>query len=112
MKFSVPKFNCSSKIDLKTIAEKMQVNQLFDSSSNAFDSFSNDPLYLTDIKQEASISIDEMGCSVASFSGAYAMGSATAKKKEIEICLNRPFYYILCKDEIPFLIGIIDNPVE
>lgn len=112
MKFSVPKFNCSSKIDLKTIAEKMQVNQLFDSSSNAFDSFSNDPLYLTDIKQEASISIDEMGCSVASFSGSYAMGSAIAKKKEIEICLNRPFYYILCKDEIPFLIGIIDNPVE
>ncbi len=112
LKFSVPKFNCSSKIDLKTIAKKMQVNQLFNKSSNAFASFSDAPLYLTDIKQEASISIDEKGCSVAAYSGAVATGAAPEQPKEIEICLNRPFYYILCKDEIPFLIGIINNPVK
>ena len=29
--------------------------------------------------------------------------------EEVEICLDRPFYYILCKDEIPFLIGIINQ---
>lgn len=112
MKFSVPKFNCSSKIDLKAIAEKMQVNQLFDPFSDAFGSFSDDPLHLMGIKQEASISIDEMGCSVASYTAASAQGSAPEQPEEVEICLNRPFYYILCKDEIPFLIGIIDNPAE
>ena len=112
LKFSVPKFNCSSKIDLKTIAKKMQVNRLFNKSSNAFASFSDAPLYLTGIKQEASISIDERGCSVASYTAMSSQGSAPEQPKEIEICLNRPFYYILCKDEIPFLIGIINNPVK
>lgn len=112
IKFSVPKFDCSSKIDLKTIAEKMQVNQLFAPFSDAFGSFSDDPLYLTGIKQEASISINEIGCSAAAYSGIVAMGSAPAQPEEVEICLNRPFYYILCKDEIPFLIGIINNPAK
>ena len=66
--------NCSSKIDLKAIAEKMQVNQLFDPSSGAFGSFSDAPLHLTDIKQEANISIDEMGCSVASYIAIFFSG--------------------------------------
>lgn len=112
MKFSVPKFNCSSKIDLTAIAKKMHVNQLFNPLSDAFGSFSDDPLYLTGIKQEANISINEIGCSAAAYSGIVATGSNTAQPEEIEICLNRPFYYILCKNEIPFLIGIIDNPVR
>lgn len=112
MKFSVPKFNCSGKTDLKTIAEKMQVNQLFDPSSDAFVSFSNEPLYLMDIKQEASISIDEMGCSVASYTAVSGQSSAPEQTEEVDIFLNRPFYYILCKNEIPFLIGIVDNPAE
>lgn len=79
---------------------------------DAFGSFSDDPLHLMGIKQEASISIDEMGCSVASYTAASVQGSAPEQPEEVEICLNRPFYYILCKDEIPFLIGIIDNPAE
>ncbi len=112
LKFSVPKFNCSSKIDLKAIAEKMQVNQLFDPSSGAFGSFSDAPLHLTDIKQEANISIDEMGCSVASYIAIVSTGANAEQLEEVEICLDRPFYYILCKDEIPFLIGIINNPAE
>lgn len=112
LKFSVPKFNCSSKIDLKAIAEKMQVNQLFDPSSGAFGSFSDAPLHLTDIKQEANISIDEMGCSVASYIAIFSAGANAEQLEEVEICLDRPFYYILCKDEIPFLIGIINNPAE
>lgn len=112
LKFSVPKFHCSTKIDLKTIAEKMKINQVFDPSSDAFASFSNDSLYLTGIKQEASISIDELGCSVAAYTVASGQGAAPEQPEEIEICLNRPFYYILCKNEIPFLIGIVDNPAE
>ncbi|MCI9080227.1 MAG: hypothetical protein HFH68_15180 [Lachnospiraceae bacterium] len=112
VKFSVPKFSCSSKIDLKTIAEKMQLKQLFNPSSGAFASFSDAPLKLTDISQETSISIDEIGCSLASLTGMVVTGAAPAKKKEVKICLDRPFYYILCKDEIPFLIGMIDNPVK
>lgn len=112
MKFSVPKFNCSGKIDLKTIAEKMQVNQLFDPFSDAFGPFSDDPLHLMGINQEASISIDEMGCSVASYIEVVSMGAAPEQPEEVEICLNRPFYYILYKNEIPFLIGIMENPAE
>ena len=90
----------------------MQLKQLFNPSSDAFASFSDAPLYLTDINQETSISIDEIGCSLASLTGLVSMGAAPAEKKEVKICLNRPFYYILCKDEIPFLIGMIDNPVK
>ena len=112
MKFSVPKFNCSGKIDLKVIAEKMQLNQLFNPSSNAFGSFSDDPLHLTGINQETSISINEKGCSLESLTGIVAVGAAPEQPEKIEICLDRPFYYILCKDEIPFLIGIINNPAE
>ena len=112
LKFSVPKFNCSSKTDLKTIAEKMKVNQVFDPSSGAFAPLSDDPLYLTDIKQEASISIDETGCSVASYIHVSAAGAEPKEYDEVEICLDRPFYYIICKEGVPFLIGFVHNPVE
>ena len=112
LKFSVPKFNCSSKTDLKTIAEKMKVNQVFDPSSGAFAPLSDDPLYLTDIKQEASISIYETGCSVASYIHVSAAGAEPKEYDEVKICLDRPFYYIICKEGVPFLIGFVHNPVE
>lgn len=112
MKFSVPKFQCSSIIDLRRIAEKMQVTQVFDPSSDAFASFSDAPLYLTGIKQETSISIDEKGCSAAAYTAVHAQGSPGGAEEEVEICLNRPFYYIIYKDDIPFLIGIVNNPVQ
>lgn len=112
MKFSVPKFSCSDKIDLKEIAEKLHINMLFDPSENVFTTFSDTPLFLTGIKQEATISIDEMGCSVAAYTAAHRQSSAAEQTEEIEINLNRPFYYILCKNEVPFLIGLVNNPVK
>lgn len=85
---------------------------LFDSTEEVFAPFSDTPTFITDIKQEATISIDEMGCSVSAYTATTGQSAAPKQAEEIDIILNRPFYYILCKDGIPFLIGQVHNPVE
>ena len=39
-------------------------------------------------------------------------GAEPKEYDEVEICLDRPFYYIICKEGVPFLIGFVHNPVE
>lgn len=112
LNLSVPRFSCSDCIDLEDIAEKLHINLLFDSTEEVFAPFSDTPIFITDIKQEATISIDEMGCSVSAYTATTGQSAAPEQAEEIDINLNRPFYYILCKDGIPFLIGQVHNPVE
>jgi len=110
VKLSVPKFAYENEIDLKETAEKMGIKKIFDKNSRAFSSFADEDIYLTDISQASKIEINEKGCSASSYTEIAAVG-AVASKDEAEVILNRPFIYILYKDKIPFLAGVVRNPI-
>ena len=111
VKFSVPKFAYESEINLKSAAEAMGIKKIFDNNARAFSEFANLDIYITDITQASKIEIDEMGCSASSYTEIRAAGSGVSKE-EVEINLNRPFIYILYKNKVPFLVGVVGNPLE
>lgn len=110
VRLSVPKFSYDGDVDLMETAKAMGIKKIFDKESKAFSVFSDESLYISDIKQASKISIDEKGCSASSYTEIIAMGSGVSKD-EIEINLNRPFIYVLYKDKVPFLVGLVQNPL-
>ncbi|NLO09873.1 MAG: serpin family protein [Clostridiales bacterium] len=110
VKLSVPKFAYENEIDLKVTTESMGIKRIFDINSKAFSGFADENIYITDIWQASKIEIDEKGCSTSSYTEIRAQGSGVSKN-EVEIYLNRPFIYILYKDKVPFLIGVVRNPI-
>jgi len=110
VKLSIPKFAYEDEIDLRKTAEKMGIRKIFDINSKAFSLFADEDTYITDIRQVSKIEINEKGCSASSYTEIAAVG-AVASKDEAEVILNRPFIYILYKDKIPFLAGVVRNPI-
>ena len=110
IKLSVPKFSYVAETNLKTTAEAMGIKKIFDSNAKAFSGFTDENVYISDITQASKIAIDEKGCSASSYTEIVAYGSGVWMD-EAEIILNRPFIYVLYKDKLPFLVGIVRNPL-
>lgn len=110
VKLSAPKFAYENEIDLKVTTQNLGINKIFDISSKAFSSFADGDIFIGDIRQASKIEIDEKGCSASSYTEIVAFGSA-GTKGEAEIILNRPFIYILYRNKVPFLIGVVRNPL-
>lgn len=110
VKLSVPKFAYENEIDLTPTAERLGIKKIFEKKSKAFSSFADEDIYITDIFQVSKIEINEKGCSASSYTEMHALSSA-GSKGEAEIILNRPFIYILYKDKVPFLVGVVRNPL-
>jgi len=107
---SVPKFSYENEIDLTPITKRLGINKVFEKNAKAFSSFSDEDIYISGIRQASKIEINEKGCSASSYTVIHAVGSA-GLRGEAEIILNRPFIYILYKDKIPFLAGVVRNPL-
>lgn len=108
---SVPKFSYEDNIDLIPTVERMGIKKIFEQNSNAFSIFTDEKIWVSDILQASKIEIDEKGCTASSYTELGVRISAGGTKDEIEINLNRPFIYILYKDKVPFLVGIVRNPL-
>ena len=97
--------------DLKAKTKSMGIEKIFDTSANAFASFAEEIKYISSMKQTSKIEIDENGCTAASYTELIGSSSGPRNGKA-EIILNRPFIYVLYKEDIPFLIGVVRNPME
>lgn len=111
VKLWVPKLNYTSKLDLGTIVKEIGIKQIFDVNSNAFSKLVEETFYVGSIKQASKISIDEKGCSAASYTELTAFGAGPSDRNA-EIILNHPFIFVLIKEDIPFLVGVVRNPLE
>lgn len=110
VKLSVPKFAYEDEINLIPTVERMGIKKIFEQNSNVFSIFTDSNIYISDILQATKIEINEKGCSASSYTETITQGSGVSKD-EVEINLNRPFIYILYKDKVPFLVGIVRNPL-
>ncbi len=112
----MPAFSHESKLDLKDAAVSMGIKKIFDENGKAFTGFAGDEIYVNRYKQYAKVAIDNSGCNVRSDYNLHYIQSHDKKRVSgslnEEVRLNRPFIYIMIKDELPYLIGIVENPVE
>ena len=69
----------------------------------------NTPLpVLTDGKEYA-LAVDEKGVTAAAYIALPTPGSAQPPKEIIEFVLDRPFLFVITKDQIPLFAGVINQ---
>ncbi|MBQ8905598.1 MAG: hypothetical protein IJY85_04415 [Ruminococcus sp.] len=108
-----PKFSYGSEADLIPSARELGINAVF-APSDSFAPLTGDiPLFVSCIKQEAHIAIDEIGCSAAVYTMIGLEGSCPMPEEKLELTvdLNRPFfYYLAANDGTPLFTGTINDP--
>ncbi len=109
--FKIPKFNFSSKLGLNDLARKLGIENAFDIKNADFSPLSDTkPLFISNIKQSAFISIDEIGVEASAFTQIDYCGSAMPEGRA-DMILDRPFIFVITGiDKSPLFVGIINNP--
>ena len=109
--WSIPKFNDSSSFDLVETLKALNVHSAFREDAN-FSGITDGIAFISGVKQETSISIDENGVEASSFTNILYAGSALPEDNA-EMILNRPFIYgITAPNGILLFMGVCTNPSE
>lgn len=104
---SVPKFDIQSQTNLKDSLQELGISHIFDPAKAKFSGISSG--YLTDINQTARVAIDENGVVAAAYIEMLA-GAAMPPDEIIDFKLNRPFLFVIEKEEIPLFAGVVNAP--
>lgn len=111
--FKIPKFSFDSKLNLKDTLEAMGVKTAF---KGGFADFSNisSGIYISKVKQDTHISIDEKGCEAAAYTEIQFEKSAMfGGKDKVDMILDRPFLFaIIHNDGLPVFVGSVNNPLK
>lgn len=105
--FSIPKFEFSSKFDLVDALKSLGINEAFEETAD-FSGISDQAAFISDVKQETYITIDENGLEASAFTQIDYCG-AGMPQDNAELILNRPFIYII-KGSAPLFMGVINDP--
>ncbi len=113
--FSMPKFDISTKLDLKSVMKSFGVVDVFDSSVADFTPISTmSEVFLSKVEQSTRIKADERGIEATSCveSGVIVAG-IPPKQDEVKLVLDRPFIFmIVSRDTVPVFVGKVENPCE
>ncbi|ACV64966.1 proteinase inhibitor I4 serpin [Desulfofarcimen acetoxidans DSM 771] len=110
--WSVPKFKYGSSFDLVDTLKALGITSAFSLDSADFSALTNAPAFISGVKQETHISIDENGVEASAFTKIDYMGAAQPKDKA-EMILNRPFIYgITAANGALLFVGICMNPAS
>lgn len=108
--FKIPKFKFSSNLELKDICKTLGMENAFEITADFTNLSDTKPLFISGIKQNSAISIDEKGVEATAFTQIDYCGMALPDGKA-EMILNRPFIFAITGvDGSPLFIGIINNP--
>ena len=108
--FKIPKFKFSSKLKLRDICEELGIKEIFQETSDFTSLSDTKPLFISDINQSSTISIDEKGVEATAYTKIDYAGAAQPDGRA-EMILNRPFIFAITGVEgSPLFIGIINNP--
>lgn len=108
---SVPKFNFETKHDLNNVLKKLGAEQAFTEQADFTGLASTKPLFISDVRQNLSISIDEKGCEAAAYTEIRLLG-CMPPNEPIEVKLDRPFIFAIIggAGDAPLFIGVVNNP--
>jgi serpin B len=108
--WSVPKFGYGSSFDLIDTLQALGVASAFSLESADFSGITDTPAFISGVKQETQISIDENGVEASAFTRIDYAGSAMPED-QAEMILNRPFIYgITAGNGTLLFVGICMNP--
>lgn len=108
--FQIPKFSFGSELELLDMLKSLGIKSAFNFDAD-FTGITNDTAFISDIKQQSHIAIDEKGVEAAAFTKIDYAGAALPNEKVAKIILDRPFIYGITSDNgIPLFVGVCRNP--
>ena len=110
--FSVPKFDVSSGMDLQTGLKSLGVTDAFDPLMSDFSPLAEgaEGLFVSQVRHDARVAIDEEGVTAAAFSVIAAAGSAMPPTEEVDFVLDRPFLFAITgADDTILFVGIVNQ---
>jgi serpin B len=87
----------------------MGITHLFDPARADFSPSLNTPACLASAIQSIQVAVDEKGVTAAAYIALPTPGSAQPPKEIIEFVLDRPFLFVITKDQIPLFAGVINQ---
>ena len=110
---SIPKFDVSSRLDLKDGLKALGITDVFDPDRSDFTPMVTDadvPVILSGADHAARVIIDEEGCTATAFT-IVTIGAALPPDEEVDFVLDRPFLFCITGDSgLPLFVGIVKDP--
>lgn len=107
--WQIPKFGFATSLELANVLQVLGVHAAFRENAN-FGGITDTPAYISGIRQDTHIAIDEKGVEAAAFTQIDYAGASPPTDKA-EMILNRPFLYgITAADGTLLFVGICENP--
>ena len=117
IRWSVPKFDVDSDLELTDALKALGVTDVFDFDKSDFSPLIDmekldDSVAVTQVQHAARVKVDEKGCEAAAFTAIIA--DATSAMPEelpvVEMDLNRPFAFMITGvDGLPLFIGTVNT---
>ena len=109
--WKIPKFSFGSRLELTDVLKNLGVISAFLPDAD-FSGITDHMAFITDVRQETHIAIDEDGVEASAFTRIDYAGSALPESRA-DMILDRPFiYYITGPDGSLLFVGVCENPAE
>ena len=111
---SLPKFDVSSDLDLSGALKALGVTDVFDRNVSDFTPLGvelDGPVYLSQAQHAARVTIDEEGCTAASYVDLMLVGDALPPDEVVDFTLDRPFLFAITGEgNLPLFVGVVNQP--
>lgn len=109
--WQIPKFGFGSKFALTDVLKSLGVRSAFMADAD-FTGITEHVAFITDVRQETHIAIDEDGVEASAFTEIGYCGAAMPEGRA-DMILNRPFIYgITAQNGNLLFVGVCENPAE
>lgn len=114
VRLSLPKFRFQDGGDMMPMLKQMGLLNAFDSQRADFSDMTQKPVFVSLVKQETCIGINEDGVEAAAYTVVMLEAGAAPGEMEIyELNFNRPFLFGIISDMgVPLFLGICENPLQ
>ncbi|HZK27040.1 MAG TPA: serpin family protein [Thermoclostridium sp.] len=109
--WKIPKFSFGSKLVMTDVIKSLGASSAFTPDAD-FSGITDHMAYITDVRQETHIAIDEDGVEASAFTQIDYAGAAPPEGRA-DMILNRPFIYgITAQNGSLLFVGVCENPLE
>lgn len=114
IKLFMPKFKASSKVSLVKPLQKMGLVDIFSQSKSLLTELfnSHEALLVSEILQESTLDVDELGTVATSVTGAFVVPLSASEPEARVIVIDKPFIAVIVEtaSQTPIFISKISNP--
>ena len=110
---SVPKFDISSRCDLKDGMRQLGITDIFDSEAADFSPLADidGNIWIDKADHAVRVSMDENGCTAASYIDMMYCGDALPQDvEELYLTFDRPFLFVITENGLPLFCGVVNQP--